>query len=156
DLGFDEMFDGVLIAEVIEHVAHPDEFLANAARLVKSGGIVVLTTPNGAYFRNRLPRFSNCVDPERFEASQFKPNADGHIFLLHPDEIRALASSAALWVEDLRLVTNPLTAGHLRTGMLLKYVPGGVINALERSSRSLPLRVREKLMFHAAARLRKG
>ena len=85
DLKFDEPFDAVLITEVIEHVAHPDQFLANTARLVRTGGYIVLTTPNGAYFRNTLPRFSDCVDPTIYEGGQFKPNADGHIFLLHPD-----------------------------------------------------------------------
>jgi 2-polyprenyl-3-methyl-5-hydroxy-6-metoxy-1,4-benzoquinol methylase len=41
------LFDAVLITEVIEHVAHPDEFLAKTAALVKPHGSIVLTTPNG-------------------------------------------------------------------------------------------------------------
>jgi 2-polyprenyl-3-methyl-5-hydroxy-6-metoxy-1,4-benzoquinol methylase len=154
DLGFDDRFDGVLIAEVIEHVAHPDVFLANASRLVKPGGIVVMTTPNGAYFRNRLPRFSDCVDPARFESMQFKPNADGHIFLLHPDEVRRLAERAHLELEEFRLFTNPLTAGHLKTDVLLKVLPRQVVDAIERTSQRLRF-AREQLFFHQAARFRR-
>src|SRR4051812_2101512 len=75
DLEFDQLFDGVLLCEVIEHVAHPDQFMANVARLLKPGGIAVMSTPNGRYFRNNLPRFSDCPDPSIFESVQFKPNS---------------------------------------------------------------------------------
>src|SRR5439155_10644657 len=58
ELGFENRFDIVLITEIIEHVAHPDQFLRQVAQLVKPGGHIVMTTPNGGYFLNRLPRFS--------------------------------------------------------------------------------------------------
>jgi len=111
DLAFEQPFDSVLATEIIEHVAHPDRFLVNVAALVRPGGHIVLTTPNGAYFRNRLPKFSDCPDPGVFEAGQFKPNADGHIFLLYPDELRDMSVRAGLELERLLLFTNPLTIG---------------------------------------------
>jgi len=91
ELEFNRVFDCVVATEVIEHVAHPDDFLKKLSQMVRPGGYVVLTTPNGAYFRNHLPRFSECADPSVFESVQFKPNADGHIFLLWPDEVERLA-----------------------------------------------------------------
>jgi SAM-dependent methyltransferase len=94
DLEFRDTFDLVLATEVIEHIAHPDEFLAQLARMLKPRGYIVLTTPNGAYFRNRLPKFSDCPDPAVFEADQFKPDGDGHIFVLHPEELKILAVKA--------------------------------------------------------------
>jgi len=54
ELSFPEVFDAVLITEVIEHVAHPDAFLKKVSALVRLGGCIVLTTPNGRYFRNRF------------------------------------------------------------------------------------------------------
>ena len=96
ELDFPSPFDAVLITEIIEHVAHPDEFLTKTAELVKPGGYIVLTTPNGAYLRNKLPKFSECPDPSIYEEIQFKPNSDGHIFLLHPDEIQPLAARSGL------------------------------------------------------------
>ena len=60
---FKELFDVVLATEVIEHTAHPDQFLCHIAGLVKPGGYLLITTPNGEYFRNKLPKFSDCVDP---------------------------------------------------------------------------------------------
>ena len=80
ELNFEHLFDVVLITEVIEHVAHPDEFLTKVAQLVKPGGHIVMTTPNGAYFRNPLPKFIHTTDPSVYEVGQFKPDADGHNF----------------------------------------------------------------------------
>jgi 2-polyprenyl-6-hydroxyphenyl methylase/3-demethylubiquinone-9 3-methyltransferase len=114
-----DTFDMILIAEIIEHVAHHDQFLTTIASMVKPGGFVVLTTPNGGYFRSRLPRFSSFGDPAVFEPVQFSPDADGHIFLLHLDEINTLASECGLEMRDGKLFTNVLTAGHLKTVRLL-------------------------------------
>ncbi len=131
-------FDVVLITEIIEHVAHPDDFLCKIGKLVKPGGHVVMTTPNGGYFLNRLPRFSDCADPSQFEAVQFKPNSDGHIFLLHEDEIHSLAERAGLEVKEIRISTNPLTNGHLKTEAALKLLPRALVETIEQFSSKLP------------------
>jgi 2-polyprenyl-6-hydroxyphenyl methylase/3-demethylubiquinone-9 3-methyltransferase len=126
-----EPFDIVFAGEAIEHVAHPDEFLRKLASVVRPGGAIVITTPNGLYFRNNLPRFSDCPDPSVFESVQFKPDSDGHIFLLYPDEIRDLAEKAGLEVERLDLFANPLTAGHVKLGHLLPWLPEVLVRRLE-------------------------
>ncbi len=144
-LGLEGTFDVVLITEVIEHVAHPDQFLQKAGSLVKPGGHVVMSTPNGEYFLNRLPKFSDCPDPSLYEAVQFKPNADGHIFLLHYDEIAPLAAKAGLSVQEVRLVTNPLTFGHIKTELLLKMMPWSTARRIEKLTGQLPLGLRRKL-----------
>ena len=155
ELQFSVPFDAVLITEIIEHVAHPDEFLAKTAGLVKAGGYIVMTTPNGAYFRNTLPKFSECADPARYEAVQFKPNSDGHIFLLHPEEVQALALAAGLEVEEVALFTNPLENGYMKLGSLLRVLPRWVVNSIETFTENLPWGLRRKLMTQMAARLRK-
>ena len=150
DLHFGRSFDVVVLAEVIEHVAHPDQLLRRARSLVAPGGRVVMTTPNGAYFRNALPKFSECPDPSQFESAQFQPDADGHIFLLHPDELHGLGRDAGLRVETLCLFTNPLTTGHLRTRGLLRRLPEQIVWALERSSQRLPMPLRRKMSVQLA------
>lgn len=151
ELDFDEKFDAVLITEIIEHVAHPDEFLASVAALVKPGGHIIMTTPNGGYLLNKLPKFSQCADPSQFESMQFKPNSDGHIFLLHTDELEPLASKAGLQLKNVQLYTNPLTNGHLKTGILLKFMPSRLVRLIERSSRVLPFPLRRKMHTGMAA-----
>src|SRR5262245_28879264 len=108
ELEFPALFDAVLFSEVIEHVAHPDKFMKQVAALLRPDGVAVMTTPNGRYFMNHLPRFSDCPDPSAFEAVQFKPNSDGHIFLLWPDEVVRLAHDAGLRVEEKSFFTTPL------------------------------------------------
>src|ERR1051325_622938 len=152
ELKFPSLFDAVLITEVIEHVAHPDDFLVKAAALVRPGGYIVMTTPNGGYFKNTLPKFSECADPAVFESVQFKPNADGHIFLLHTDEIEPLAQRAGLTLDKIALFTNPLTAGHLKTEGLLKILPRGVVSLAEGATGFLPGGLKKKLLVQMAAR----
>lgn len=145
ELNFDNQFDVVLIAEVIEHVAHPDDFLKNIAKMLKPNGHIVLTTPNGGYFKNNLPRFSDCTDPSQYESIQFQPNSDGHIFLLHLDEIEDLTHQAGLVVKEIRLVTNPLTNGHIKLHHLLKLLPKSWVKAFEKFTCSLPFALKRKL-----------
>ncbi len=155
ELNFPLPFDAVLITEVIEHVAHPDQFLIKAAQLVRPGGYVVMTTPNGAYFRNKLPKFSQCTDAAGYEAVQFNPDADGHIFLLHPHEVQTIAAAAGLDVDEQILFTNPLTNGHMKTEYLLGLLPRPIVNAIERLSQRLPARVCQALLLQMGVRFRR-
>ena len=153
NLGFNNCFDVVLITEIIEHVAHPDDFLKKVASLIKPGGYVVMSTPNGEYFRNRLPRFLDCPDPSQFESIQFRPDEDGHIFLLHLDEIESLACQAGLAIVETRLFTNPLTRGSLKSEALLKLFPRSWINVVEKWTEHLPLFLSRKLHLGMATLL---
>ena len=155
ELNFPNLFDGILITEVIEHVAHPDSFLAATAQLVRPGGCIVMTTPNGAYMRNTLPRFSDCADPSIYESGQFKPDADGHIFLLYQDEIRRFALAEGLIVEEVLFFTNPLTNGHMKTSYLLKILPRWLVDAVESATQSLPMRIGERILLQVGVRFRK-
>ena len=155
ELVFPSLFDGVLITEIIEHVAHPDDFLVNIAKLVRPGGYIVMTTPNGAYVRNTLPKFSECPDASIYEAVQFKPNSDGHIFLLHPDEIHPMASRAGLEVEEIALFTNPLTNGHMKMELFLWVLPRSVISIMESATQHISTVLCRKLLVQMAVRFRK-
>lgn len=138
-------FDVVLLCEVIEHVAHPDQLLKRVAQMLRPGGYIVMTTPNGAYFRNKLPRFSDCANPAQFESQQFKPDADGHIFLLHTDEVRQIAQLAGLQITQLDIFTNPLTTGHIKLRYILPHLSKRQILRLEHATSYLPHRTRERL-----------
>jgi len=155
DLTFPEPFDAVLLGEVIEHVAHPDQFLAKISEFVRPSGWIVLTTPNGEYMRNPLPRFSDCKNPEQYEALQFKPDADGHIFLLHDDEIERLSRAAGLALRELRHFGNVLTSGHMKLNFLLRLIPEAAVDGLERLTTRLPDSAVRKLHAGTVAALQK-
>lgn len=135
---FADTFDAALALEVVEHVAHPDRFLMELAKVVKPGGHIIISTPNGGYFRNTLPRFTDCADPSIYENMQFKPNSDGHIFLLHQDEIVTLSKKAGLELIRHEMFSNPLSAGHVKTGMLHRILPHSAIEGIERLTALLP------------------
>lgn len=156
ELGNVEPFDLVLMTEVLEHVAHPDDFLRRVSGLVKPGGHIVMTTPNGEYVRNTLPRFSDCPDPSIFEERQFQPDGDGHIFLLHEDELKRLSAAAGLKLESLNLFANLLTSGHMKLERLLRILPESWVQAIEESSLRLPWPLRKKLHVGFAALLAKA
>jgi SAM-dependent methyltransferase len=51
----DESFDAVLLTEVLEHLReYPLRTLEEARRILRPGGVLVVTTPNAAYIRNRV------------------------------------------------------------------------------------------------------
>lgn len=50
----DRRFDGVVILEVIEHLIAVELVLAEIARVLKPGGFLILSTPNFAFFQNRM------------------------------------------------------------------------------------------------------
>lgn len=154
-LDFPEPFDGVVVTEIIEHVAHPDQFLSKAASLVRPGGYVFLSTPNGSYFQNQLPRFSECADPSVYEKGQFKPNSDGHIFLLHSDEWENLALRADLKIDHIGFFNNVITSGYLKTEGLLRCLPRRWIMAQERLSQRMPDHLRHRFLVHTGVRFQR-
>ena len=150
ELHFGELFDVVVMTEVIEHVAHPDEFLRKIAGFVRPGGHIVMTTPNGEYFRNKLPKFSDFPDPSQFESQQFKPDGDGHIFLLHGSEVKEMARAAGVEVVEMRLLNNSLTSGHLKLGKIIPFLPSRAVRGLERLTDHLPQRLKRRLLTSLA------
>lgn len=153
ELEFSHKFDAVLATEIIEHVAHPDHFMRKLAEFIHPRGHIIMTTPNGGYFLNKLPKFSECPDPSVFESVQFKPNSDGHIFLLHRDEIFSLARAAGLRVDRLSLSANFVTSGHLKTRFLLQLIPHKLVFSAERASQKLPMAIKDKIATSMAFRL---
>lgn len=83
----------------------------------------MITTPNGRYLRNHLPTYSEINDREVLEEKQFKPDADGHLFLLTTAELLSLAREVGLSVEDVRRYGTPLVTGHMKSEWLVSRIP---------------------------------
>ncbi len=134
-----------MATEIIEHVAHPDKFIFNLSQLVKPNGYLLITTPLGSYFKNKLPRFSEFSNPEIFEKKQFGPNSDDHIFLLHMDELEDIGNQAGLKVVKKNFHTNPLTNGHIKLETLLKIIPKSFVFKIEELTQKLPGGIGKKI-----------
>ena len=50
---------------------------------------------------------SDCVDPSVYESGQFKPDSDGQIFLLHPDEVHGARGTSGARRGRARAVHEP-------------------------------------------------
>jgi 2-polyprenyl-3-methyl-5-hydroxy-6-metoxy-1,4-benzoquinol methylase len=105
-------FDLVMACEVIEHVAHGDEFVNHLKKFLRPQGTLLLTTPNGLYFRSKLPTYSQIQDFTALESEQFKPDADGHLYLYTPDEITAVLNASGFTNINISLSISAWLSGH--------------------------------------------
>jgi SAM-dependent methyltransferase len=73
--------DGVLANQVIEHVANPLHFVAEACRVLRPGGVFVATTPNVRYLRHVLRLVIRGCGPMTSGAALRTPQVwdDGHV-----------------------------------------------------------------------------
>lgn len=74
ELDCDALFDVVASFEVIEHLFAPLDFVGHMARLLRPGGLLILTCPNGQGFDiETLGTLSNTVDHEHL--NYFSPSS---------------------------------------------------------------------------------
>lgn len=147
------VFDLIVATEVIEHVAHPDQLLAHLARFLAPGGRIVVTTPNGLFFRNGLPTFQQIEDPDALESKQFQPDADGHLFLLTPGELHALVSEAGLVVESMFVWGTPLLTGHAGLHRFAGRWMTPIARLMEWIAQRLPESIRGRICYSLVATL---
>lgn len=138
-------FDLVIACEILEHVAHTVEFLAQLRRFLNPGGRVLITTPNGAFFRNRLPTWSQVEDFTALEKDQFKPDADGHLFLITPEELEQLARSAGYGMERMYVWGAPPLTGNAGLARLAGRRMTGLACLGESAVQYLPAFLRRRL-----------
>jgi len=89
-------FDGILVGEVIEHVAFPKELLNSVFANLKAGGICILTTPNGADYCSNLPTYEQVTNISELIPRQF--HWGDHLFLYTENELRKLIIEAGMEV----------------------------------------------------------
>lgn len=87
------VFDSVLAGELVEHLERPNFFLQEGRRVLKKGGLLVLTTPNRKSLVNRI--FSSYEKP-------------AHLSLFSKEEIFSLLREEGFRIESCTLF--PYTA----------------------------------------------
>jgi SAM-dependent methyltransferase len=76
----DESFDAVVAGELLEHLRFPDALVAEARRVLRSGGVLVGSVPNAFRLQSRLMFFRG------------RPPEDDptHLRMFSPGQVRAL------------------------------------------------------------------
>jgi len=111
-----ESFDLVLGIEVIEHLENPWQFMRNLGDLVKSGGWILISTPNITSWFSRVSFFFK----GRFHQFDDADRDYGHINPISEDELKLICGRSGLLIEKIvpggwlpRLWLNPSPKGLL-------------------------------------------
>lgn len=94
----DGRFDAVYAGELIEHLVDTDAFLVEVARVLRPGGVFVLTTPNLASFENRV-RLLLGIYPIWVD---YRLGGMGHVRAYTPQILRRQLAAHGLVVEKHR------------------------------------------------------
>lgn len=107
EAGEGAQFDVVASYEVIEHLFAPADFIAQAVRLIRPGGVLILTCPNGQGFDvETLGSVSNTVDHEHL--NYFNPESLSGLLRRNGLEILESQTPGRL---DADLVRNKILSG---------------------------------------------
>lgn len=85
------------------------------------------------------------------ESQEFKPDADGHLFLITPEEMVDLAGRAGLKVERLSLWGTPFITGHAGISRLGSNFACRPCHSLERMTQLLPFAMKARFCFSLSA-----
>ena len=132
-------FDLVLLAEVIEHVAYPERLVRDLVRLLSPGGVLVVTTPNGDRLHTGLPTLRAVGDRRELVVRQFRPDADGHLFLLTRAELLTVIENARLEVTQHQFFNTPWVTGRLGARRVSRFLPVKARAGLDRLTVGLPV-----------------
>jgi 2-polyprenyl-6-hydroxyphenyl methylase/3-demethylubiquinone-9 3-methyltransferase len=138
-------FDLVIACELIEHVADAAALLLKLKSFLSPGGRILLTTPNGAYFRNKLPTLSQVQHPESLAERQFKPDADGHLYLITPEEMYQLCASTGLSILSSAIWGTPFISGECGIRHFRRVLPMRVCFLLDRFVGMLPRFIQKRM-----------
>ncbi len=131
-------YDLIFANQIVEHLVYPDRLLDALMARAKPGARIVMTTPNHAYFLNRLPSFEELGDPVQWEHRQHSADADGHFYAYRADELVSIFRRAGLEAVESRVFETPFISGHFKVRHVHGWMPVGVLRVLDRMALALP------------------
>jgi 2-polyprenyl-3-methyl-5-hydroxy-6-metoxy-1,4-benzoquinol methylase len=126
-----DRFDCILMGEIIEHVAFPDQLLQTAYENLKPGGLLIITTPNGGEYAQPLPTYKQVTHLEELIPRQF--HWGDHLFLYTEDELRELVENQGFKIQGIEKL-NSSYVGQIKG---IRYLfPLRALKWMERKTRS--------------------
>lgn len=116
----DDMFAGVLVVEVLEHVFEPQKAVAEFRRVLRPGGVLFVSLPNVAYWRRRLELLLlGRFDPLGDDLSIKQPWRDPHIRFFTPATLDRMLGAAG-FEADVHGYAGALLADVPKIGRMLR------------------------------------
>lgn len=134
-----QKFDVIFANQIIEHLVYPEQFLRGLGALLCDAGRLIVTTPNHGYLKNPHPTFTELGNPDDWQDRQYTADGDGHFFAYTDHELKAIATSSGFSQVSIRPFETPWASGHMKFRFLHGLLPWGVLNALDRTTREIPL-----------------
>ncbi len=125
----DESADAVRANQVIEHVANPMQFVTEAIRVLRPGGVFVATTPNVRYLRHLLRLAISGRGPmtsgEALRTAQVWD--DGHIHYFTAGDLEWIARSAGFLNVRTEALISPTGRARFARGFLNQVRTTGIV-----------------------------
>jgi 2-polyprenyl-3-methyl-5-hydroxy-6-metoxy-1,4-benzoquinol methylase len=135
----ESQFDLVFANQLIEHLVYPDRLVRRLRGCLRSGGKLVVTTPNWSYIRNNLPSFEDLGDPEHLEHLQFTADGDGHFFAYKASELKEIFRQAGFGNFRCKFFESPFISGHLKLRYFHRVLPFKLLSKLDRIALASPI-----------------
>jgi methionine biosynthesis protein MetW len=93
----DGSFDVIVCVEVLEHLFAPLDAVREMARVLRPGGLLIVTVPNVAYWRRRVDMvLLGRWNPVGDDRAAREPWRDPHIRFFNPGSMRRMIAAAGL------------------------------------------------------------
>jgi 2-polyprenyl-6-hydroxyphenyl methylase/3-demethylubiquinone-9 3-methyltransferase len=131
-------YDLIFANQIVEHLVYPEILVRRLAALLSPGGRLVMTTPNGRYWKNGLPSFSELGDVKNWEHLQHSADGDGHFYAYLPGELVSIFEREGLIEVQSRFFETPFISGHMKLRHLHGFVPTPLLSLADRLALSVP------------------
>ncbi|MGB0757159.1 MAG: class I SAM-dependent methyltransferase [Patescibacteria group bacterium] len=91
----EKKYDVVVASEVIEHLFFPEKFFEQCKRVLSPGGVIIITTPNLLFWKNRLTMFFG-----KFEYTNGGLLDKGHVHFFTVSTLRKMVEGAGYQIEQ--------------------------------------------------------
>lgn len=138
DVVLDEQFDLVFANQIVEHLLYPVDMVIKLMQWVRTGGRLVMTTPNAEYIKNNLPTFSELHPVEQYLHLQHTADGDGHFFAYTPAEMGQVFIEAGVSDIEIHRIETPWISGHMKFRYLHGWTPYKVLYLMDQVIRLIP------------------